>query len=95
MNAVNEQQTAPIHYIIRGQYSEVLLQVLDEMLEHKVNLEVRNKFGETPLFQAAAKGMTESVRYLIDHHADVNTSNNYGQTPLHAAVENGDRKSVV
>lgn len=75
MNASNEQQTSPIHYIIRGAYSEALLQVLDEMLVRQVNLEVRNKFGETPLFQASAKGMTESVRYLIDHHANVNATN--------------------
>lgn len=71
------QKTSPLHYIIRSPYREELIEVLDLMIEHGVNLECKNYFGETPLIQAAAKGLTESVRFLLDHHSNVNTTNTY------------------
>ena len=69
---MNVQQTTILHYIIRTKYSEELIEVLNLMIENGANLDCANKYGETPLIQAATKGLTESVRFLIDHHADVN-----------------------
>eukprot|EP00027_Filamoeba_sp_ATCC50430_P004823 CAMPEP_0168560428 /NCGR_PEP_ID=MMETSP0413-20121227/11055_1 /TAXON_ID=136452 /ORGANISM="Filamoeba nolandi, Strain NC-AS-23-1" /LENGTH=851 /DNA_ID=CAMNT_0008591729 /DNA_START=131 /DNA_END=2682 /DNA_ORIENTATION=- len=94
-NAVNLQSTTPLHYIIRGQYSEELIEVFDLMIEKGVNLECKNKYDETPLMQAAAKGLTESVRFLLDHHANVNSQNTFKQTPLHKAVECGSVDTVL
>lgn len=94
-NAVNFQETSPLHYIIRSQYSEELIEVLNVMIEHGVNLECKNKYLETPLLQAASKGQAEAVRFLIDHGADVNTKNKFNQTALHLAVENGNKATVL
>jgi len=94
-NAKNSQETSPLHYIIRSPYREELIEVLDSMIEHGVNLECKNKFGETPLIQAAAKGLTESVRFLLDHHSNVHTANEFNQTALHFAVGNGNRDTIL
>eukprot|EP01117_Protostelium_nocturnum_P010616 TRINITY_DN3818_c0_g1_i1.p1 TRINITY_DN3818_c0_g1~~TRINITY_DN3818_c0_g1_i1.p1 ORF type:complete len:860 (-),score=351.26 TRINITY_DN3818_c0_g1_i1:43-2622(-) len=94
-NAVNDQSTTSLHYIIRGPYSEELLEVLDLLIEKGASLECRNKYNETPLMHASAKGMTESVRFLVDHHANVNALNAHGQTVLHHAIMGGNRDTTL
>lgn len=42
---------------------------------YKIYFFYRNVYEETPLIQAASKGLTESVRYLLDHKANVNSVN--------------------
>ena len=74
-NALNFQKTTILHYVIRAQYSEELIEVLNLMIENGVDLNCVNVSGETPLMQSAMKGLTESARFLIDHHADVNAKN--------------------
>jgi ankyrin repeat protein len=49
--------------------------VLDLLVQFGVTIDPKNKWKETPLFQAASKGLIEAVRYLIDHGADVNCPN--------------------
>lgn len=63
-NAVNVQQTIPLHYIIRGAYSEELIEVVNLMIERGVNLEFKNKYGETPLDTA---GLLKKKTILINH----------------------------
>jgi len=94
-NAVNLESTTPLHYIIRGSYIEELIEVLDLMLERGVDLECRSKFGDTPLMQAAGKGLTESARYLIDHHANISSVNNTKQTALHFAVTSRNIDTIL
>jgi ankyrin repeat protein len=63
---VNDENTSPLHYIIRSQYSEELIEVLDLMLEKGVDLECRNKYNETPLIQASAKGASSVLDVCCD-----------------------------
>lgn len=49
----------------------------------RVNVEVRNGHGESPLMMAALKGYLEPARLLIARGADVNKP---GWTPLHYAA---------
>ena len=49
------------------------------LIQKGANVNVRNKFEETPLFYAKSKEIAE---VLIQHGADVNARNNIGETPL-------------
>ena len=59
-----------------------------------VNIDKKNKKGETPLQVASAKGDEVKVRTLLEDGANCNTQDNAGWTPLHDAVT-GARTGVV
>ncbi|KAL1492813.1 hypothetical protein ABEB36_010995 [Hypothenemus hampei] len=52
-----------------------------------VNVNVRDKAGNTFLWQAAKSGNLQMVEFLVTKGANVNTSNTYGTTVLHKFVE--------
>jgi ankyrin repeat protein len=47
----------------------------------------KNRFGETHLHLAAAKGHLEIAEFLVGSGADKEAKNNKNQTPLHLAAE--------
>ncbi|KAB5580799.1 ankyrin repeat-containing domain protein [Coniochaeta sp. 2T2.1] len=55
----------------------------------KVNIEVRDLTGDTPLSHAAWEGRGQVSRLLLDNGAEVNTRNEYGRNPLSLAAWNG------
>lgn len=84
---MNISGATPMHYVVRSEYSEDLIevcptsslidtcqrpQVLHLMMENHANLDTKSKSGETPLMNAISKKMTEIVRFLIDYGANVN-----------------------
>lgn len=52
----------------------------------KINVNVRNAHGETPLMLACLKGQVPLAKLLISRHADINQP---GWTPLHYAATGG------
>ena len=58
----------------------------------KVN--VRGKYGKTPLHDAAISGHAEKVKSLIRAGAEVNAKDNRGKTPLHDAAISGHAEKV-
>lgn len=61
------------------------------LVEHKANIEARDKNGCSPLHLAVKSGykgsIREHVRVLIGLGADVNTADSNGSTPLHSAAQ--------
>jgi ankyrin repeat protein len=55
------------------------------LVDAGVDLAVRNKLGETPLYVAAEKGEVEMARMLIAKGADAKVRTPNGETALHAA----------
>ena len=47
--------------------------------EAKINPEIRNKFGETPLHGASRYGHLEIVKYFIRHDVDTSIKNKKGK----------------
>lgn len=54
-------------------------------MEHKSEIDARDKFGGTPLIGAAYAGHTEIARLLLDRGADVNATDRDGNTILDAS----------
>jgi len=63
--------------------------LLDMMLEKGAEINMENKWGETPLHGAAAKGLIDTTKYLLEHDADVDAANTFGETALHKACRTG------
>ncbi|XP_055816963.1 uncharacterized protein LOC129886338 isoform X2 [Solanum dulcamara] len=61
--------------------------------ELKIDVNQRDKEGQTPVLHAARQGHTATVQYLIEQGADPKTSNASG-TALHNAAVNGHIKLV-
>ena len=64
------------------------------LIEHKADLEVKDKYGNTPLSKAVYwyKEVPDGklIKLLVDAGADVNSENNYGVSPLGLAKTIGD-----
>jgi len=51
--------------------------------------------GATPVNEAAFRGHTELIRYLLLFHPDVTTADNRGRTPIENAVRMGKEESAL
>ena len=56
--------------------------LLDYLLQQGLNIETRDKNGETPLPRAAASGNATMTELLVARGADVSAVNHRGQTPF-------------
>jgi len=63
------------------------LRIVEFLLEHGANPNMKNNYGSTPLHYAAMYGYPEVVELLLEHGANPNIQNRYGYTPLHFAIE--------
>jgi ankyrin repeat protein len=59
-----------------------------------VNLNPKNRYGNTPLHLAVQVRRYEIVNLLIEKCANLNSENEYGNTPLHLAIQKGDYEII-
>ncbi len=64
------------------------------LIEAGADVNKADKYGMTPLYRAAMRGHTETVKWLIEAGADVNKATKYGSTPLYGADANGHTETV-
>jgi ankyrin repeat protein len=62
--------------------------MVELLLVHGADVNVRDPRGITPLHMAAEKGDKELVELLLAHGADVNAKDAYGRMPLQGALQN-------
>ncbi|HAK60529.1 MAG TPA: hypothetical protein DCO77_09125 [Nitrospiraceae bacterium] len=58
------------------------------------DVNLRNKFGNTPLIDVAMIGNNEVAEVLLAHGADPNVTSDISDNPLHCAVSNGNARLV-
>ena len=56
------------------------------LLEHNINVNIRDDKGETALHYAVINNNTDIIKLLIDNGTEINARNYEGQTALHIAV---------
>lgn len=89
--AMTNSGASPVHYLLREAYStnEELRPLLQLLLDAGCDVGIQNKYGETPLHQAVARGNLHSVRLLVELGADVNVKMKSGETALHVSIRCG------
>lgn len=55
-------------------------EILSLMLRKGADIEMRNRWGETPLHNTCKRGNLESSIYLVDNGADINAVDTFGET---------------
>jgi ankyrin repeat protein len=63
------------------------VKVVQLLLSHCKDMDIRGADGQTPLHVAASNGLLDATRMVIDHGVDVNARDSNGWTPLHQAVD--------
>ena len=69
--------------------------LVNTLLEHNANVNVKSLFGFTPLLLATEEGHCNVVIELLRHGADINAYNRYHNTALHYAVNSGSTEMVA
>ncbi len=72
-----------LHWATQGEN----LEIVELLLDNGAEIEVKNKFGETPLHTALKNKNWEIAKLLIKNGAEINENNNLGYTPLDYAIE--------
>lgn len=66
------------------------IEAVKSFLEDGTNINAKDdKYGATPLHEAASRGHIEIAKLLISKKANVDSKGKYGETPLHRAVLGG------
>ena len=69
------------------------IEAVKQHLAAGTDVNVKNKFGSTPMHKAAGRGHNKDVaELLIANGADVNAKDDNGWTPLHHAVPDGHKE---
>lgn len=69
-------------------------QIMDLLLDHRAEVDHRDRFGDTALHWAALSGQAGAVERLLAAHAAINVQNGQGATPLMLAI-GANRREVV
>ena len=71
-------------------------EILSALIHKGLNVNVRNKYGTTPLIEfAGSNSNLEVLKILLNAGADINAQNKYGVTPLINAARNNSNPEIV
>lgn len=71
--------------------------VEDLITKCNADINIQNKYKETPLIVAVKEGRKEIVDFLLENYAVINSQNIDGNTALHLAILNGtnSKKNLI
>ncbi|KAJ8441847.1 hypothetical protein Cgig2_021537 [Carnegiea gigantea] len=75
-----------LHYAAGGGRTQICEYLIEQL---KVDVDVKDDIGDTPLHTAALAEQYLTSAYLLDHGAQPNAANHKGIAPLHIAAMNG------
>ncbi|CAB0037552.1 unnamed protein product [Trichogramma brassicae] len=85
-NSVNNKGSTPLHIICQRDDDDSLAEMFFKINDEKhqtVQIDARDKWGNTPLHGAVASGHQELTELLLRRGANLNLANSEGLTPLH------------
>lgn len=74
----NLGEYTPLHTAVK----ENRINVIELLLKAGVNLDARDKIGDTPLHWGAQYGQIEAITYMVKAGADLEAINKKGETPI-------------
>ena len=102
LNAVDNRGRTPLHYAFvkighpfDSSNIDPIESVSNIISRSNVNIDVRDKWLNTPLNYAAQRGSVISALYLLKHHSDINNINADGNTPLNECLINGHQNMAI
>jgi len=91
INIKNAQGRSGLHFAARANNISLVRFLVEK---GRVPIDVRSKYGVTPLIEAGFKADEKLARYLLDNGADVNAKSKEGTTALFGATEQGDASLI-
>ncbi|XP_023313907.1 alpha-latrotoxin-Lh1a-like isoform X2 [Trichogramma pretiosum] len=92
-NLTNKDGSTPLHFICKGHemryrddvFAEILFEIDedDKYRRHPVQVDARDKLGQTPLHVALFRNSRDLIELLLNNGANPNLANSEGLTPLH------------
>lgn len=86
INLKDDEHNSLIHLVMKRCEDT---RIVDFFYKYKFDFNIKNNYGETPIFLMITNNKTAAIKYFIDKGADVKLKNKYGMTPLHKAVQYG------
>ena len=91
INALDEDDNTALMFAVKSGKSEVV----DYLLKNNADVNIRNKFGITPLHLAVRKNALNLVEHILRYGADINITDNYEQTPLFDAIQENNAQMIA
>ena len=89
VNFQRQKDGVGIIHFIASVDREGMDDVLEFLINHKVNVNLKTSNGLSALHLASEKGYHKRVKILLNNSAEVDCKSNDGATPLHCAIEGG------
>jgi len=86
MNDQNQDGNTPLHFMIQNKPTAEMIKTIEICIDKGCDVNITNKFGETPLYQAALKLKIEMVNYLLNKGANPNIKTCTGDSILHKLI---------
>ena len=68
---------------------------VEKLIRKKVNINVIDEEGRTPLMRASWRGFVKIVNILVEAGAEVNITDNFGRTALTYALHWGNKETIA
>jgi len=96
VNQLNYLGNSPLHCIFNEKYlSEIAIYIIEFLLLHNANINITNKYGETPLHLCCKFSFTKITEFLIYKNCNIDVKDKFGKTPLMYACEYGQIEQVI
>ena len=92
VNSHDDDNNTPIHIACDHRHHHHISDILLCLLQNKANVNITDKFLETPLHKASYNGCLQCVKTLIHHRANVSQVSEIHETCLHAACRGRNYK---
>jgi ankyrin repeat protein len=94
VNCVTPDGCGILHYCFRNfinqqKEKDTLNDIVSMLMEKRLDINLKNNYGQTALHEASQRGNLAAVDILIKHRAEINATTKNGETPLHYAARGG------
>lgn len=92
INQKDKNGYTPLHFAVQSNTYDVVKVLLDK----GANVDIQDKFGNTPLFKSATENTDLKITQVLIHSgADIHVMNTFGYSPMHFIQKNMPELSLT
>jgi ankyrin repeat protein len=96
VNEKDYNQNSPLHCIFHDNtIQNISIYIIEFLLLHNGNINITNKYGQTPLHLSCKLNYHDITRFLLFKKCNIDALDVYGKTPLIYACEFGHIEQVI